>query len=95
MIDKFRAQWDAHLDDGWGKLMPVTIYRVTWKDASGEFRQFWTDSYDEAFKKKYEIDHSRGVLTYVNFESWFSYRSEEHDRRFGKGKREKGWWEPG
>ena len=94
MIDKFRAQWDAHLDDGWGKLMPVTIYRVTWKDESGEFYQFWTDSYDEAFKKKHEIDHSRGALTYVNFESWLSYRSDEHDRRFGARNRERGWWEP-
>lgn len=93
MVNKFRNQWDAHLDDGRDELMPVTIYRVTWNDESGEFRQFWTDSYDEAFKKKYEIDHSGNVLTYVNFESWFSYRSDEHDRRFGNGNRDKGWWE--
>ncbi len=94
MVNRFRNQWDSNVDDGWGPLMPITLYRVTWRDESGKFHQFWTDSYDEAFNKKYEIDHSNNRLTYVNFESWLSYRSDEHDKRFGSGTRERGWWEP-
>jgi hypothetical protein len=94
MANKFRNQWDSNVDDEWGPLMPITLYRVTWKDENGQFRQYWTDNYDEAFSKKYEIDYSGNRLTYVNFESWLSYRSDEHDRRFGTGNRERGWWEP-
>lgn len=92
-VNKFRPQWENNVDDGFGTLMPITIYRVTWKDQRGEYCEYWTEEYMSAFDKKYEIDHSDGKMEYVNFESWFAYRSDEHDKRFGKTSREKGWWE--
>ena len=92
MINKYRDQWNNTVDDGYGKYMPITVFRVTWKDKSNQYYEFWTESESVAFAKKYEIDHNRD-LDYVNFESWFAYRSEEHDKRFGYLPRERGWWE--
>lgn len=92
-VNRYRNQWDNDKDDNFGSIMPITIYRVTWKDSDGEFHEFWTESKDAAFKKKYAIDHSNGAMQYVNFEGWFAYRSFEHDKRFGRTPREREWWE--
>ena len=91
VVNKYREQWNNTVEDGFGNLMPITIYRVTWKDKANIYYEFWTESEGAAARKKYEIDH--GDLIYVNFESWFSYRSDEHDKRFGPTKRKRGWWE--
>ena len=53
----------------------------------------WIQSYDGALAKKAEVDHSKGELRYVNFEGWFAYRFEEHDKRFGSDLRERDWFE--
>jgi len=87
------------INDTVDKPSPLTLYRVSWKDVNGTDCQFWTEDYQKAFDKKYEIDHSeelpngRRLMQYLNFESWFCYKSDVHDVHFGKIKREKGWWE--
>ena len=73
--------------------MPVMIERVTWLNAKGDPCELLTRSYQKAFDRKHKIDHSCGEEEYLNFESWFAYRSWEHDRRFGRTNRERGWWE--
>ncbi len=90
-VEWFARQGDSG-SDNLLSLMPVTIYRVTWIDSKGERCEFLTRSYQAAFDRKYEIDHSNGEEEYLNFESWFAYRSREHDRQFGRINREKGWW---
>ena len=94
-VNRYRNQWDNDKEDNFGSIMPITIYRVVWKDkSSGKYNEFWTEDELKAYEKKDEIDHSDGALIYVNFESWFAYRSDEHDKRFGGRNRERGWWEP-
>jgi hypothetical protein len=90
-VNWFAFQGD-HLIDNLGSIMPIVIYRVTWQE-DGVNREFLTRSEDEAHRKKDAIDHSNGKMRYLNFESWFAYRSFEHDDRFGEIKRERGWWE--
>ncbi len=92
MINKYREQWNNTVEDGYGKLMPITVYRVTWKDKANKYYEFWSETEQVAAFKKRDIDHD-DELEYVNFESWFAYRSDEHDKRFGYTKREKKWWE--
>jgi len=92
VVNKFREQWNNTIEDGFGSLMPLTIFRVTWKNKNNEYFEHWTESEKSAFDIKYEIDHNN-ELSYVNFESWFAYRSDEHDKRFGYTDRERGWWE--
>ena len=78
IVNRFREQWNNKKEDNFGSVMPITIYRVTWKNKKDEFFEFWSESEE---------------LSYINFESWFAYRSIEHDERFGFTKRERGWWE--
>ena len=92
-VNRYREQWNRNVNDNFESIMPVTIYRITWKNEGEEYFEFWTESEKVASRKKYEIDHSNGQLIYVNFESWFAYRSFEHDKRFGFDGRELGWWE--
>ena len=92
-VNRYREQWNNHIDDHFGSVMPITIFRVTWKDPEGDYCEYWTESIEQAHQKKWDIDHSDGKLAYINFESWLSYRSDEHDRRFGRIPRERGWWE--
>jgi hypothetical protein len=92
-VNKYRNQWDKDKDDNFGSVMPIMVYRVTWKDRDGVFYEFWSESENTAVLKKCEIDYSQGKYQYVNFESWFAYRSDEHDKRFGRVNRDKGWWE--
>jgi len=91
-IDWFAHQGDTGTDN-LSSQMPVAIYRVTWIDSKGERCELLTRSYQAAYDRKYEIDHSHGKEQYLNFESWFAYRSWEHDRLFGRSDREWGWWE--
>jgi hypothetical protein len=92
-INRFRNQWDKDMDDNFGSTMPILIYRVTWKNEGGIFQELWTESKESALKKKYEIDHSDGKMTYVNYEGWFAYRTDEHDKRFGRIPRDREWWD--
>ena len=92
-VNRYREQWNNHIDDNFESILPITLYRVTWKNEKDECFEFWSENYKSAFDKKYEIDHSNGSLIYLNFESWYSYRSFEHDKLFGRIKRDKGWWE--
>ncbi len=91
-VNKYREQWNNTVEDNFGQLMPITIYRLTWKDKSNNHFEFWSESEQIAVTRKSEIDYSK-ELEYVNFESWFAYRSDEHDKRFGPTKRTRGWWE--
>ena len=91
-VYKYREQWNNTVDDGFGCVMPLTIFRVTWKNKNNEYFEFWCETEKKASDKKYEIDHC-DELSYVNFESWFAYRSDEHDKRFGSVNRKRGWWE--
>ncbi len=91
-VNKYREQWNNTIEDNYGKLMPVTVYRLTWKNKTNQHFEFWSESEEVAVNKKREIDYSN-EFEYVNFESWFAYRSDEHDERFGYSKRERGWWE--
>lgn len=92
-VNRYRNQWDSDKKDNFGSIMPLKIYRVVWKDSSDKFSELWTESYDAALAKKSEVDHSNGVLRYVNFEGWFAYRFDEHDKRFGSDLRERDWFE--
>jgi len=92
-VNRYREQWNNHVEDNFESIMPITLYRVTWKNVQGEFFEFWSDDKKVVSKKKYEIDHSEDSLIYINFESWFAYRSIEHDKKFGRIERERGWWE--
>jgi len=91
-VNRFREQWNNDIEDNFGSIMPLMLFRVTWKDNGGNCLEFWTESYQAAFEKKYLIDHSNDH-EYINFESWFAYRGDEHDKRFGRRGREFGWWE--
>lgn len=82
-INKYREQWNNKVEDNFSQLMPVTVYRVTWNDIDSNYFECWCESEKAAFDKKYEIDHNN-VLEYVNFESWFAYRSDEHDKPVNK-----------
>ena len=99
-INRYRNQWEKNTPDNLGSIMPLAIWRVTWKDENGQYQEFWTDSKEKALRKKCnEIDRSDGQLKYVNFEGWLAYRFDEHDKRFGFNKRPKelqrlDWWEP-
>ncbi len=92
IVNKFREQWNNEKEDNFGSVMPILIYRVTWKNKNNEYFEFWSESEEIATRKKCDIDYDN-ELDYVNFESWFAYRYDEHDKRFGYTKREKGWWE--
>ena len=92
IVNRFREQWNNKKEDNFGSVMPITIYRVTWKNKKDEFFEFWSESEEVATRKKCDIDYDN-ELSYINFESWFAYRSIEHDERFGFTKRERGWWE--
>jgi hypothetical protein len=93
IVNRFREQWNNDKEDNFGAVMPIMIYRVTWKDKNtNEFFEFWCESESTALVKKSQIDLDN-ELSYINFESWFAYRSDEHDKRFGFSKRERGWWE--
>lgn len=93
-VNRYRNQWDNDKEDNFGSLMPIKIYRVVWKDSNDKFCELWTESYDTALKKKAEVEHSNGLFRYVNFEGWFAYRFDEHDKRFGRDLRERDWFEP-
>ena len=92
-VNRYRNQWDGGKNDNFGSVMPIKIYRVVWKDSTEQFFELWTESYDAALAKKAEIDHSKGAFLYVNFEGWFAYRFDEHDKRFGSDPREREWFE--
>ena len=92
-VNRYRNQWDNDKKDNFGSIMPIKIYRVVWKDLSDKFSELWTEYYDIALAKKAEIDHSNGMFRYVNFEGWFAYRFDEHDKRFGSDLRERDWFE--
>jgi hypothetical protein len=78
-VNRYKHQADK-TDDGMASIMPLHIYRVTWKDLSDTCFEFWTESYQTAWDKKYAIDHDKN-LSYLNFESWFAYRSDfYHDK---------------
>lgn len=93
-INKHRNQWDNKIEDNFGTIMPIMIYRVVWKDENLRYCEFWTESEKLAINKKSQIDHSDGKLSYVNFEGWFAYRAMEHDAKFGRKGRDLHWWEP-
>ena len=92
-VNRYRNQWDGDKKDNFGSIMPIKIYRVVWKDSTDKFCELWTESYEAALSKKSEIDHSNGMFRYVNFEGWFAYRFDEHDKRFGSDLRERDWFE--
>ena len=92
-VNRYRNQWDNDKKDNFGSIMPIKIYRVVWKDLSDKFSELWTESYDIALAKKAEIDNSNGMFRYLNFEGWFAYRFDEHDKRFGSDLRERDWFE--
>jgi hypothetical protein len=90
-VNMYRCQWEQDIEDNFGLIMPLTIFRVTWTE-DGEQREYWTHDEQDAGKKKYEIDHTAG-FEYRNFEGWFAYRFEEHDKRFGYLRRNCDvWW---
>lgn len=91
-VNKYREQWNNSTEDGFGTLMPLTIFRVTCKNEKNEYFEYWCETEKKAVNKKTEIEDSKDLI-YVNFESWFAYRSDEHDKRFGYTQRERGWWE--
>ena len=91
-VNKYREQWNNTKEDNFGEFMPLMIYRLTWKNQSGEYFEFWSESEIVATDKKSQIDID-SELSYINFESWFAYRSDEHDKRFGYKDRERGWCE--
>jgi hypothetical protein len=90
-VNMHRCQWEQDIEDNFGSMMPLTLFRVTWTEG-GVPREYWTNSEEDAGKKKYEIDHTAG-LAYRNFEGWFAYRFDEHDKRFGYLRRNcYVWW---
>jgi hypothetical protein len=91
-INKFRKQGDNKKEDNFGVVMPIQIFRLTWKNVDNEFFEFWSQNEIEAVNKKSKIDLD-SQLEYLNFESWFAYRCDEHDKRFGYLEREHGWWD--
>ena len=91
LIDEFRRQGDVDPPDNFYLIMPVAVYRVTWKEA-GENKEAWFRTEEEAFRCKYGIDHSSGAQKYLNFERWYAYREYEHDNLIGPIERERGWW---
>ena len=52
------------------------------------FYDAWSESETASVLKKCEIDCSLGKYRYVNFESWFAYRSDKHDKRIGRVNRD-------
>lgn len=92
-INKFRKQWENTVDDNYGSIMPIMMYRVTWTDREKRGHEFWSSNRHEAHMKKSAIDLSNGEFEYSNFEGWFAYRTDEHDKRFGAKFRESEWWE--
>ena len=78
-VNKYRYHWENE-EDGLATKMPFKLYRVTWKDSVNNYHEFWSEKFSLADKKKYEIDDSR-VFEYINFESWYAYRSDVYDRR--------------
>jgi len=68
--------WFAHqaeeCSDNIEYVMPVTSYRVTRIDDKGNFRELITRSLEEAQTRKYEVNHSNGSESYLNFQSWFA-----------------------
>ena len=90
-IDQFRRQGDVDPPDNFHRIMPVAVYRVTWKEA-GEYKEAWFRTEEEAFRCKYGIDHSSGAQKYLNFERWYAYREYEHEDLIGPIELERGWW---
>ncbi len=93
VVNRYRNQWDNHKEDNFGSIMPLLIYRVVWKDENGKYCELWTESEEAALEKKTSVEHSNGKYTYVNFEGWYAYRSDEHVKRFLTPKRELTWWD--
>jgi len=91
-VHKFRAQWEQDIEDNFGTIMPLIVFRVTWSTPDGKNHEFWSNSEEEALGKKFVIDHSEEGLRYINYEGWFAYRFDEHDRRFGYLPRDCEWW---
>jgi len=90
-VDQFRRQADVCPPDNFHRIMPVAVFRVTWKEA-GENKEAWFRTEEEASRCKYEVDHSCGRQEYLNFECWYAYREYEHEDLVGPLKRESGWW---
>ena len=98
-VNRYRAQWENE-EDNFSSVMPVQLYRVTWKDNTGACFEFWTEDINAAHRKKDDIDHcdydqslGKKTLHYINFESWFAYRRKEHEERIGRVNAEHGWWD--
>jgi hypothetical protein len=92
-VNRFRKQWENNIEDNYGSIMPIMIYRVTWIDREKKNHEYWSSNRHDAHMKKSAIDHSNGEFEYSNFEGWYAYRTEEHDKRFGAKFRESEWWE--
>lgn len=93
-VNRYRNQWDNEKPDNLASIMPLMIFRVVWKDQSGQYFELWTHSKAEALEKKKSVDHSSEKFLYVNFEAWYAYRSMEHEAKFGRNGRALDWWEP-
>ena len=81
-VNKYRYHWENE-EDGLATKMPFHLYRVTWKDLENSYHEFWSEKFSVANEKKYEIDHS-SVLEYINFESWYAYRSDVYKQKLEK-----------
>ena len=57
IVNRFREQWNNKKEDNFGSVMPITIYRVTWKNKKDEFFEFWSESEEVATRKKCDIDY--------------------------------------
>lgn len=87
-INRFRKQWENNIEDNYGSIMPIMIYRVTWIDREKKNHEYWSSNRHVAHMKKHAIDQSSGEFEYSNFEGWYAYRTDEHDKRFGAKFRE-------
>lgn len=92
MVNRYRAQWEQDIPDGFEAVMPVELFRLTWSE-SGEPKEAWFGSQRQALDAKRDVDHSNGKKVYINYERWYAYRDKEHDRMVRPIPREKGWWE--
>ena len=62
------------------------------KTRAGASVRAWFRTEEEAFRCKYDIDHSDGTQKYLNFERWYAYTEYEHEDLIGPINRERGWW---
>jgi hypothetical protein len=93
-IDQFRHQGNIDPPDNFYRIMPLAVFRVTWRE-NGENKEAWfrTEQLATRFKID-ELDHSDGAREYLNFERWYAYRENEHDVMIRHIERERGWWSP-